>query len=467
MAQLPLLKGTYADTYSRFRAALPRNLEPILADNGIANGYLRSAMGIRQIAEGPGDDRGSILWNNICYRVMGSKLVSVVGSVVTILGDVGDDGLPVALDYSFDRLAINSNRGLSYYNQAEGVTQVTDPDLGVVLDMQWISGYFMTVDDSVVVVTDLNDPYSVDPLKYGSSEEDPDPIVALRKVRGEAYVLNRYTIQNLQNIGGTGFPFQDNQGGLIPKGCVGSRARCDFLDTFAFVGSGRNEALSVYLAGQGEASQISNQEIDTMLGELTDDEQAAIQIEARVDQSEQRLYVHLPKCTLVYYRQASIRNENPVWSVLAAGILADQPYYGRHMTLTNGVWQVADQSGRIGVLDEAVETQFGETAGWRFDTTLLYNQSKGAIIRVVELVALPGNAPFGTDPTYFLSITVDGQLWGQERAIRMGRSGDRRQRIQWRPKFRFGNYAGIRFRGANTAIASFARCEVDIEGLSV
>jgi hypothetical protein len=67
------------------------------------------------------------------------------------------------------------------------VRQVTDPDLGVVLDVVWVDGYFMTTDGEFLVVTELTDPTQVNPLKYGSSEVDPDPVVALLKLRNEVY----------------------------------------------------------------------------------------------------------------------------------------------------------------------------------------------------------------------------------------------------------------------------------------
>jgi hypothetical protein len=254
----------------------PTNYEPTLVDSGLSEGYLSNAPGTTLIGTGPGADRGAINWNGVCYRVMGSKLISVtVDGIVTVLGDVGDNGLPVSMDYSFDRLGIASNQNLFYYctpsGPNPGVTQVTDVDLGVVLDVMWIDSYWMTTDGENLVVTELNDPYSVDPLKYGSSETDPDPVEALAKVRGEVYALNRNTIQNFQDIGGTGFPFTNNPGGLIPRGVVGTQAWAYFQETFAFVGSARNEQLSVYLAGAGESISISTSEIDRHIADVSVD----------------------------------------------------------------------------------------------------------------------------------------------------------------------------------------------------
>lgn len=464
MTAFPTLKGVYADQYAQQRTSLPVNLEPIVIDTGLSEGQLIASPGITQIATGPGGDRGAYVWNGICYRVMGTSLVKVVGAVVTVLGDVGAGG-PVAFAEGFGFLAINSGIGL-YYWDGSTVTQVTDPDLGPVIDVQWVDGYVMTTDGESLVVTELNDRYAVDPLKYGSSEVDPDPIQCLRKVRGEIYAINRFSIENFQNRGGTGFPFTRNAGGYIPKGAVGTRARADFLDSFAFVGGARDEAISVYLAGPGQAAPLANAEIDALLAELSDNEQAAIEMDTRIEKGEQRLYVHLPDKTLVYLQQASRKNEGAVWQVLAGGTLTDRAWPGRHLVLSAGRWLLGSSAGRLGYLDPAVSTQFGEIAGWRFDTVYLFNAAKAFILRCVELIGSPGYAPPGVDPTMFMSTTQDGRTYGQERAISMGKPGERGKRWQWRPGRKFTNYAGLRFRGANTAVASIMRLEIDVEGLS-
>lgn len=464
MSAFPILKGVYADQYARLRTSLPVNLEPVVIDTGLSEGQLLASPGITELATGPGADRGAYVWKGVCYRVMGTKLVSVVGGVVTILGDVGSGG-PVAFSQSFDCIGINSGSSLYYWDGA-ALTSVTDPDLGAVIDVQWVDGYWMTTDGDSLVVTELNDRYAVDPLKYGSSETDPDPIMCLRKVRGEIYALNRYSIENFQNRGGTGFPFTRNPGGYIGKGAVGSRARADFLDSFAFVGGAKDEAISVYLAGPGQAAPLATAEIDDLLADLTDEQQAAIEMDTRIEKGEQRLYIHLPDKTLVYLQQASRKNEGPVWHVLAGGALTDQAWPGRHIVLAAGRWLLGSAAGKVGYLDQAVSTQWGQIAGWRFDTVYLFNAAKGFILKVAELIGLPGYCPLGLDPTIFMSTTQDGRVYGQERAISMGKNGQRGKRMQWRPGRKFENYAGMRFRGANAAIASITRLEIEVEGLN-
>lgn len=463
--QWSILKGIYTDTDANYVASYPINMNPVVGENGLSNGYLRTAAGIADLSTGPGEDRGAFNWLNFCYRVMGTQLVRLSGATVTDLGSVGTGGT-VTFDNSIDRLAIASGGGLYYWDNSS-LTQVTDPDLGVVLDVVWIDGYFMTTDGQYLVVTDLNDPYSVNPIKYGVSDASPDPIVALKKVRNEVYAINATTIENFQNVGGTGFPFRRNPGGLIPKGAVGTHAVSYYLDSFAFVGNGVDEAPSVWLAENGTAENLSTPQIDREIEAVPWDQRYLIEVEAIQEKAEQRLLVHLLTKTLVYHRQASIAAQTPVWTVLAGGIFADEPYPGRHFAYAENIWICGSPDGQIGYLWERIRTQFGELASWQFDTTFLYNEGRGGILKVAELHGLPGLVPITIEPTMFMSWTQDGRTWSQENAISTGIQGQLSKRMQWRPRVRFANYLGMRFRGASAARNAFARLEIDVEPLNV
>ena len=464
MTAIPILQGAYATSTGDFVQSLPVNKEPVVIGSGLSNGYLRPAQGIRQIGQGPGGDRGGINWNDTCFRVMGTQLCTVdAAGAVTSIGNVGAGG-PVALDYSFDRLAINSGTDLWYW---DGVTlaQVTDPDLGSVIDMVWIAGYFATTDGTSIVVTELNDPFAVNPLKYGSAEADPDPIVGLMEVRNELYALNRNTIQAFNNVGGDNFPFAVNPGGQIQKGCVGTRAKAYFAETFGFVGSGRNEALGVYVASAGNALKISNSEVDDLLASLTIAEAAAIECESRTDMDEQRFIVHLPTCSLVYFVNASKAAGENIWCRWAAGIDFDQAYRGRNAVQVYGLFMVGDTVGRLGVLDQSISTRFGEVVGSRVDTKLVFDNANRGIINTLELIGTPGYAPTGIDPVVFISTTNDGRVWSVERAVHTGVLGARNKRVQIRLGRRFDLWCGLRLRTADSGMMSVAVLNVELEGL--
>lgn len=460
IATIPLLGGRAATEQAEFIDSPPVNLEPVALDNKIAKGQFRAPHGSVKALDGPGVDRGGVCWNGHHLRVMGTKLVEVAMGVATVLGDVGGDG-PVTLDYGFDRVGIRSSESLFYWDGL-ALAQVTDADLGPVLDVIWVDGYFMTTDGTSMVVTELTDPTSVKPLKYGSAEEDPDMITGLIKFRGEVYALGRHTIQVFQNAGSSGFPFRQVRGATIPYGCVSASAKCLFAESFAFVGGGRNEGLGVYVAGQGTAIKISGRALGRALSKVSDP--TGIECENRTYLGERRLMIHLPQETWTYLFEASRELGEAVWFIQRSG--RGRAYRLRHAVECNGSLFVGDtETGALGTLSGDTSAHFGESVEWRFDTGFAHGDGTGYIIHSVELVGLPGRTP--DDARAFLSISRDGETWGAERVIDLGGRGERRKRMQWRPHWRVPNYGSLRFRGYDHAMPGFTKIVADVEPLGV
>jgi hypothetical protein len=467
--QLAILSGVYSQTGPDFERSYPLNLVPNAEETGISSGYLRSAPGVDTFATGRGKDGGGIVWNGVLYRISGTKLIKVADDgTVTLIGTLGGTGQG-AMTYSFDRLAVARNNNLYLYDTTHGFVQVTDADLGSVIDLVWMDGYFITTDGTSIVVTELTDPTSVDPLKYGSSEADPDPVMGLGTRRGELVAFNRSTTEFFFNAGTTGFPFERNRGAQIDKGAVGTHAKCRFLETYAMVGSGRNEQPQVYLLGEGQAEAISTREIDRMLADLDDDELASIVCESREGAGAKELYVHLPYQTLVYSQAASQALQTPVWYLLASGTDAvdTSAYRPRNFTLAYGGWHCGDISGpSLGVLTDAHDNQFGQQTAWQFDAQLTYSQGKGGVCHALELVGFYGRADPGVEPRAFMSWTDDGVQYSQERAARLGFTGQRQLRVAWRRNGFFRNWRSFRFRGLSGTPVSFSRLEAELEALN-
>jgi len=458
--RVPVISGVKATEGGDFLTSYPINREPVLKDTGLSDGYLAVPPGIVTKATGPGADRGGINWNGVCYRVMGLKLVSVSSAwVITELGTVSGSG-PCAFDYSFDNLIVNAGTNLYYWNATDGFRQVTDPDLGVVVDAIWVDGYTMTADGTNLVVTELADPMAVNPLKYGSSEESPDAVTGLIHMHGEVYALNRYTVQVFQNIGGSGFPFQTVKTATVPYGCVGARAKCKYLGTVAFVGGQENAGPGVFLLGAGDANKISSAEVDDSLAALTDAELAAVWVESRVFNDEQRLIVHLPNRSWGFAAQVSRKSSVKTWCQYVTSTSDSGAYEGRGLVYCYGQWIVGSSTGEIGVLDGNTALHYGAEVGWQFDTTLFYNEANRGLLTGIDLVGTPGR---GSEGVVFFSYTKDGQFWSVERATSAGKSGEHTKRVAWRPGIRFEQYMGLRFRGVDGSLMGIARLECDVE----
>ena len=461
--QVSILNGIYSDNDPSVRVSYPLNRIPVAEENGISSGFLKPADGIVSKGTGVGTSRGGINWNDELYRVMGSKLVRISkDNVVTTLGDVGNNNKDVTFDYSFDRLAIASNENLFYWDGST-LTQVVDVDLGTVLDMVWVDGYFMTTDGEFLIVTDLNDPTSVNPLKYGSSEIDPDPVLALRKIRNEIYAVNRNTIEIFNNIGGDFFPFQRKTGAQIQKGCVGTQACCIYNDMLAFIGGGRNEQVSIYLAANSSAQKISTREIDDVLSGYTETELSLVKIEERNDKNTRLLYIHLPNETFVYDIETSGALQKPVWSKH----VTDTSYRAKHFVYVYDGWQVSDtKSSEFGSFTDTISTHWGLKVIWEFGTQMLYNESNGAIFNELELVALTGNVALGKDPKIGTSYSLDGKSRSQTMYINSGKQGQTTKRLVWRRQGKMENFRIQRFTGDSDSHISFLRLEAQLEPLN-
>ncbi len=466
--KVPILNGIYTDKNADFRTSYPRNMVPVPKETGINTGYLKPADGIKTFADGVGVDRGGINWNGICYRVMGTKLVSVAANgVVTILGDVGSSNM-VVMDYSFDRLAINSGTRLYYWKPDAPLIQVTDADLGKVYDMLWIDGYFVTTDGEFLVVTELNDPLEVNPLKYGSSEIDPDPIERILKLRNEIHALNRYTTEVFRNVGGSNFPFQRVDGAQSMKGCVGHRAACVVEDVIMMVGGGRNESISVWAVQNGGAQKIATREIDIILSGYSESVLSKVYCETRSDKGHTFFYIHLPDQTIVYDVATSLALQVPVWFTLTSGVGDTGRYRARSFVYAYDKWLCGDPlSYKVGYLTGETSSHYDEPVSWDFGTAIVYNDGMGAIFHSMELVGLPSRAPSTDKSTIWTQYSVDGVRWSVKRYTRVIGRGSLNARIQWLQMGHMQNYRMQRFGGTSDAHMTVARLEATLEPLYV
>jgi hypothetical protein len=465
--QIPILSGIFTDNGPDFRTSYPTNLVPVPKGSGISSGYLRPGDGIVSNGTGPGADRGGVNYRGELYRVMGTKLVRISSAgAVTVLGDVGGPVTElVTFDYSFDYLGINSGGRLYLWDGT--LAQITDPDLGVVLDFVWVDGYFMTTDGEFLVVTELSDPFVVNPLKYGASEADPDPVVALLKLRNEVYAMNRNTIEVFDNVGGALFPFARIDGAQIQKGVVGTFACCVFQETIAFLGSGRNEAPGIYFGANGMAKKISTQEVDEILLQYSEAQLSKVKLEARNDRAHEYLYIHLPDRTIVFDAAASQALQDLVWFNLTSTTDGFAQYRARNMVWAYDKWLVGDpQSNDIGYLVDTIGTHWGEKVRWEFGTLIAYNEGRGALFHQMELVSLTGRVALGVDPQISTSYSVDGLSYSQEKFIKVGTIGNTSKRLSWFQQGHMKNFRIQKFRGDSDSHISFVRLEAKIEGLA-
>lgn len=467
--QIPIINGIYTDMTADYRTSYPLNLVPVPKQNGIANGYLKKADGIVLFcgADKGGVDRGGINWNGVCYRVVGSSLWQIDEQGHCTKIGIIEGNEQCRFTYSFDRLGIASGGNL-YYLKDGKIEKVTNANLGLVVDVEWIDGYFVTTDGEYIIQTELNDPTQVSPTKYGSSEADPDPIIGLLKVRNELCVLNRHTIEVFDNVGNAGFAFARVDGAMMTKGLIGTHAKCLFAQSFAFVGSGENEPCSIYIGANGGLTKIATREIERILSDYSDSELAKVILEGKEQDMHQHLYLHLPDKTMVYDFAASQVMQQPVWFELSSSSDGKAPYRAINHVWCYNKWVVGDRvDSRIGALSNQVSSHYGVPVAWQISTTFIYNGGQSGQIKSIELVGLTGRTVNDKQPQVFLSWTKDGLNWSNERLHKQGMRGQYNKRIVWlRAVGMFRQMVGLKFRGCDDSLASFTAIEADIEAFN-
>ena len=115
--QIPILSGIYADISPDFRTSYPVNMIPVAKTTGISEGYLRPVDGIEEVGNGPGTNRGAILWKDKIYAVMGPNLISIdeAGNIAENLFTVNGTNR-VRFTYGFDNLVFQANHNLYLYD---------------------------------------------------------------------------------------------------------------------------------------------------------------------------------------------------------------------------------------------------------------------------------------------------------------------------------------------------------------
>lgn len=466
--QLPILQGIYVNAgASDFRTSYPRNLVPVPKSTGIATEYLAPAEGLYQIGTLPGVVRGSIVRNGTLYVVAGNSLVSISSTgVPTVRGTIpGSDR--VTMDYSFSHLAIAAGGDL-YLNSGSTVTQVTDVDLGTVLSVVFVDGYFMTTDGTSLVVTELNDPFSVDPLKYGSAEADPDPIKCVLKVRNEVHAVGRYTIEVFDNVGGATFPFQRIEGAQIGRGTLGAHTACVFgRETIAFLGGGRGEQTAVWIGGNGTSTRVSTREIETILAGYDEGELSDARVYERQFDGHALLMIALRDQTLAFDANATRELQVPVWFTLTTSVTGLGRYRGAYPVFAYGKWWAFDtESGAFGWMGRDESRHWGESIGWDFGAPVLFNEGRGVQVHEVELACLPGRVTPGHDPTVWMQYSRDGQQWSQERPVAAGTAGQTLKRLVWHRCGMARHWRVHRFRGSGDCRVAIARLDARVEELA-
>lgn len=449
MAELPIATGFYVDATRPISSQECVNwLVQIPQTNGLSQAQLVMTPGVNLLATASNfGARGSIVMDSIAYTVNGNELHRLNSDLtVSDLGTISGSGR-VSMATNGTQICILVPGGTAYvYSVSGGLVVISDTDftttLGPSQQVVYVDGFFVHYNNvsaaspqAVFFISNSNDATTYDALDFGTAEADPDNITGLHVNGNRLHVAGVKTIEPMANIGGSGFPFQRINGGLIQKGVRAKFSLKDFDNSFCFVGGGVNERPAVWrLAGQG-AQKISTAAIDNILQDLTNTELGEVFATTYAENGAYIYYIHLNSRTFGYDASTQLwherKSKNSDLQLINWRVNEIIEAYGKIIVTDN-------RSGRIGEMSKDIYTEYGESIQRVVSTQPFTNQGNDLSFSEMEITCETGTAGPEADDTVFPPMVLrqfsddGGMTWSNGTTRSLGRQGDYKIRQVWR-----------------------------------
>lgn len=408
--------------------------------------------GIKQVATSGTNNqrnRGSWVMAGVPYFVNGGYLYKLEsdGGTLTNLGSISGSGR-VSMSDNGTQLCILVPGAVSagYIYEGSTLTLISDADFtanGQPQSVVFIDGYFLfTTDSKKFIISALNDGLSYNALDFGSSEADPDNIVAPFVFKNQLYIFGSQTIEAFQNIGSADFPFQ-RTGLFIQKGLKSQFGISSASSSFVFIGAGKNESPAIWGLDGNDVIKISTTAIDSYLQTLTESQVASCFSWSYAQKGAYFIGFSFHDTCFVFdtisgrwhERKSRINNEPVSYRVSSIATA-----YGKVL--------VGDsQDGRIGALDPATYKEYDDAQVRVVSTQPFQNNMQPIFLPEIELVVESGvgNAEV-SEPLIALEISKDGgKTWGYQRTRKIGKVGEFSKRAIWRKNGRVARFFVLRF----------------------
>lgn len=417
--KLSLIKGN-RQTNLDYRDNLPVNLTAVAADIKGDQGYLLTHDGLTEFAQTNGTARGGVYNErfNKHYRVSGDTFESIsVDGIVTPIGITSGDAI-CSFANSFNTQAILADGKLFYWDNAS-LIQVTDPELGVPIDITWFAGIYVLTDGEFLFHTDIVNEQSISPLKYSSSEFSSDKILGVgRNAQNQILAFNRFSIEwfyfNPSVPVGTSV-LQVIQNKTMTIGIVGTHCKALLDEIFFILGGRKDESPSIHAVQGGQSQNVSTREIDKIIGKYTEAQLSGVFMEARVVDRDKFIIVHLPCETLLYnHKVAQEIGVDSAWTYVKSGVDTDEVWRAKFGVFDPRAakWIYGDMlENKLAYLDQQSAAQYKEPVECTCYTPII-SGVEALSIDQFEIETIPGFAT--VDFTSAFSMSHDGVLYGKE-----------------------------------------------------
>lgn len=244
------------------------NLFPeVVPEGGKEPGFLNRAPGLNLLTTvGTGPIRGTRSFGGYLYVVSGRRLYKLDSSfAITEIGLVNDSTDPVSMSDNGVQLFVACNGPSWIYNSTTlAYAQITDVDFPGALTVSYLNGYFVFIepDSQRVWVTELLDPFSIDPLDFASAEGSPDNLVSSIVDHSEVWLFGTNTIEVWYDSANVDFPLQRIQGAFNELGCAATFSVAKLDNALFWLGSDERGQGIIYRASGYSGQRVSTHAVE-------------------------------------------------------------------------------------------------------------------------------------------------------------------------------------------------------------
>lgn len=381
----------------------------------------------------PGDSRVSMADN-------GTQLMIVVPGVDGYIVDESD-GTP---------FQVISDAGF----KANGLPQL----------VEFVDSFFVCNTDSKKFIKSAsNDGLNWNALEFGSAESDPDKISSLLVFNNKLYVAGSETIEEYQNVGAGGFPFQ-RTGFFMPKGVFAPFSMINANNTFMWIGGGTNESPAIWGLSGNSAKQVSTIAIEAALQDLSEEEIKQAFSYSYAQSGAYFVGFTIGDRTFEFNTTTSRWNERKSQIVNGKGVIETIRWRANSIVTAYGKVLCGDvKDGRIGSVEIDTYSEYNGEIIRTMATQPFSDLGEAMTVPQLEATFESGVGDLVTiDPQVRMSTSPDGRCFSDELMRSTGKIGEYYKRATWNKLGRFPRFAVIKFAMSDKVKATFIKLEANI-----
>lgn len=346
--------------------------------------------------------------------------------------------------------------------------EITDPDFtanGQPQLVVFIDSFFACNTDSKKwIKSAANDGNSWNALDSGSAESDPDKINSIHVFNNKIYIAGSETMEENQNLGLGGFPFQ-RTGFFLDKGVFAPFSMVSSNNTFMWIGGGENESPAIWALVGNAAKKVSTTAIDSALQDFT---QAEIEAAFAYSYAQNGAYFvgfSLPTRTFEYNTVTGKWNERKSQIINSKGLTETIRWrVNSIVSAYNRIMCGDSQDGRIGSVEVDTYTEYDNEIIRTAAFQPLSDLGNAISVPMLEATFESGVGDLEIEsPQIRLSTSKDGKSFNDELSRGLGGIGEFNKRQIWYRLGRFPRMTVFKFTMSDAVKPVFIKLEASVK----